>query len=179
MSIPTEHVLPGALIRADLMNDVIETLASFDSRITALEISSPPVDGGPYPQVVITSVSPATVHVGDQITVTGSNFDYNIGAAVVHLDTTIVPSFTGASNSNSSLTFVVPSLGVLPSTGKAVILTVFNAVNEASRTITVLPRSRCSKATWTSPMSAAARSLPAGRRCSSSRRRRRAPPQSP
>lgn len=139
MAIPTTHVQPGDLIRADLMNSIVAALGDLDIRLSALEGASPP-STGPYPQVVITSVSPTTPHVGDTVTITGHNFDFSVAAAVVKFGSVTVPNFNIAASSDTQLVFTVPNLGLLPATGQSMTMTVSNFGTQATRVITVLPK---------------------------------------
>jgi hypothetical protein len=137
MAIPTEHVQPGELIRADLMNAIIEALGDLDSRIGVLE-GSPPSDG-PYPQVVITGISPATPREGETVTLVGENFDFSVAAAVVKFGNVTVPSFK-AGSSDTKLVFTVPNLGITVASGQVVTMTASNFATQATRAVTVLPK---------------------------------------
>jgi hypothetical protein len=137
MAIPTEHVQAGELIRAELMNAIIESLGNLDTRLSVLE-GSPPT-GGPYPQVVITGISPATPREGDPLTVIGENFDVSVAAAVVKLGNITVPSFK-AGSSDTKLVFTVPNLGITAPNGQVLTMTVSNFATMATRAVTVLPK---------------------------------------
>jgi len=138
MTIPTQTVQPGDLIRAELFNGVIHALAELDARLVALETSSPPTpDTG---QVQILGISPLVTRIGDLMTVTGRNFELSLGAAVVTLDSLIVPNFQSPDSSDTKLVFVVPQVSNVPEVGKQVTLRVANFATHDERTVTILPR---------------------------------------
>jgi hypothetical protein len=127
------HVHPGELIRVEVINDLLD-------RVTALEaaqLSTPPPSG----DVVISSV-PATVRVGDPMTISGANFGHSTGATVVTLDGRSITAF--ASASDTQLVFIVPDISTsgspLPASGRTVVVNVSNATSTRSATTVVLPR---------------------------------------
>jgi hypothetical protein len=134
MAIDIEHVQPGELITATLLNEVIDELAKLDVRVTALETT------GSKPGVVeITAVTPRTVQVGDFITIVGKNFGFTIGATRVRFNG-VAPFEFGQGSNDSVLIVKVPELGVtLPNDGIKVELTVSNATSTAQEEITVKP----------------------------------------
>jgi hypothetical protein len=126
-------VKPGDLIRADLWNQVLHTLISFDTRITALE-STGAVSGG----VVITSIDPfGSVQVGDPLQINGQNFDFSIGATRVSFNGVSVSAFLPGSN-DTVLIVKVPDIQP-PQGGMQAMITVSNHVNSASTSILVTP----------------------------------------
>jgi IPT/TIG domain len=135
MTTPLLHVQPGDLIRAELINGLLDELAALDARVTVLE-------AGPHPTptpggALIANVSPSTVRVGELLTVTGQNFGWTTGSTVVTLDGQPITEL--ASGSNQTLVFPVPEL-IVPSGGREVQLVVSNGTTSDSRNITVVPR---------------------------------------
>src|SRR4051794_39634366 len=106
MALPTDHVQPGDLIRADLLNTLIDFVAELNDRVLVLEANVPPPADH---SVQIITISPGSPRIGDQMTITGRNFDYSVRAAAVRFDNTVVPQFLPAS-SDTQLVFTVPSI---------------------------------------------------------------------
>jgi hypothetical protein len=139
MAVQIPQVEPGDLITASTFNDLIEQLVSLDARVTALE-GAPSTPTG---TVVISSLDRTTVHEGEDITITGHNFGFTLGAHRVRFNG-IAPPVFGPGSSDSVLVCRVPSLPGLPAGGLPVNLTVTNVTLSGagasdSRTITVLP----------------------------------------
>jgi hypothetical protein len=130
----TNPIRPGDLIRADLTNAIVGLLADLDNRVAALEALAPPGAG-----VKIISYSPATPRVGDQMIITGEDFDFTTRAAVVRFNSTIVPAFD-PSSIDSQLVFIVPDVPGLADTGTQVTMAVSNRSSTATRLVTLLPR---------------------------------------
>jgi hypothetical protein len=141
VSIDIPDVHAGQLITASFMNDVIDTLEDLDARLTKLEEgggSTPPAPSG---AIVIDSVSPTTVRVGEDLTIKGKNFGDTLGASAVTIGgepPALIRSWTG-----TQIVVVVPSLpeeDPLPTDGASVTLEVSNFFTSQSRVITVKPR---------------------------------------
>ena len=71
MSIPN-YVQPGNLITANFMNSLIDEMKALDARLTALGQLVPGSQG----ELVITDISPAMPHTGDEIFISGVNFGF-------------------------------------------------------------------------------------------------------
>jgi len=103
-------VQSGNVITANLMNQVIQALSDLNTRVSALEGASTTTAAAPK----ILSISPqSNVHVGDSMTVTGTNL-WAAGLNSVYIDLngtlTKVTSFT--SQSDTQLTFSIPAVYV-------------------------------------------------------------------
>jgi hypothetical protein len=129
------HVQPGQLVRAQLINDMLDFMGAIETRLSALEAgSSTPAAGS----VVISQVSPLSVRQGETLTVSGHNFGWTTGATSVVLDGQLITAI--ASGSNSQLIFTVPDFTVEPPpTGRVVQLLVSNGASSASTSLTLLP----------------------------------------
>ena len=126
-------VQPGDLIKSTFWNQVLQTMNSFDSRISALEAGGTISNG-----VTITSVNPSgPVQVGATLQIIGTNFGFTIGATSVTFNGVSVSSFQ-AGSSDTQLIVVVPNINP-PQGGVMATLTVANQVNSASTQILVLP----------------------------------------
>src|SRR4051794_12953871 len=124
MAIEIDHVQPGELITAVLVNEVIDKLVDVDARLTALETT-----GSRPGAVEIDAVSPSTVQVGDFITVVGKNFGFTLGATRVRFNG-IAPFEFGTGSNDSVLIVKVPELGqTMPNDGITVELSVSNATS--------------------------------------------------
>jgi hypothetical protein len=135
MANPTTTVMPGDLIRADLINQLFNQLAALDQRITSLEISGGPGGGS----VLITTVIPSgPIRVGEEMQLIGQSFGYSIGANRVFVDGTRVLIFKSGSN-DQTLIFNIPDLPNVPANGRPVTLSVSNQTTTDTRTIVVLP----------------------------------------
>jgi hypothetical protein len=140
VSIDIPEVHAGQLITASFMNDVIDALADLDARLTKLEGngSTPQVPSG---AIVIDSVSPTTVRVGEDLTIKGKNFGDTLGASAVTIGgepPALIRTWTG-----TQIVVVVPDLpdeDPLPADGTSVTLEVSNFFTSQSRVITVKPR---------------------------------------
>jgi hypothetical protein len=125
-------VKPGDLITAAYFNQV---LGSFDSRISALEGATSSSGA-----VVITGISPTgPVQVGQQLTVSGKNFGFSVGAQQVFIDTVQVNAFL-AGCSDQQLIFNIPtSITNVPAAGRSATLSVGNGISTVTQTIFLLP----------------------------------------
>ena len=129
------RVRAGDLIRAEDFNLILDQLQALDARVSTLE-----GQGGPGPEALrITSVTPETPRVGDEMKITGSNFGFSTGAHRVFFDSVLVTAYKIGSSDNL-LILDVPEIPGLPTTGRATLLRVDNRTQTATRTITVLPR---------------------------------------
>jgi hypothetical protein len=126
-------VRPGDLIRAETFNAILLRLAELVDRVDRIEEQLGSGDG---PRIV--RITPDQPHVGDEMRIIGSNFDFTIGAFGVSFDGVSVSSFKPGSAENV-LIFDVPNIPV-PEGGRAVVLRVVNRTTSTTRTIFVLPR---------------------------------------
>jgi hypothetical protein len=132
MTLPIDHVRPGDVITAAFMNALIDQLQGLDGRLSKVE-------GGLGTGPVITDVIPSTpVHVGDDIEIRGSHFDFSVGAQRVYFDATRVTVFR-AGSTDSRLLVQVPNVPNPSASGSPVTLLVTNLTGSTSRQITVLP----------------------------------------
>ncbi len=123
----------GDLITADLWNQVLDTLNTFDARLTALEAAG--TGGG---ALTITGIyPPSALHVGDTISILGKNFGLPSSNAVT-IDGTSAGAPLAGSN-DTQLIIKIPNLQGIPASGKFVTLTVGNPNGFATITFTVLP----------------------------------------
>ena len=122
---------PGSLIRADLWNQVLHTINSFDDRISALEKGAIAVG-----QPIINPLPPGPWHVGDTLTITGQNLG-PIQSTVVTIGTATVTQFNPGSSA-TSLSFTIPTLFVTAG-GTPMLLTVQTPQGSATTTIIVFP----------------------------------------
>jgi len=136
-SVDYPRVQPGDLIRADYFNDFVDALGALEARVATLEQGAAAAVGAG--QVIITSLSPASPRVGEEMTIEGRNFGFSVGAANVRFDSTRVTSFKSGSN-NSRLVFDVPAIPGIDDESRPVRLTVENQTTSTSRMITVQPR---------------------------------------
>lgn len=130
MTLNLPRVRPGDLIKADFMNQILDTLDSLDSRIGS----------GSTNGVQITGLSPSgQVQVGSPLTIFGNNFEFSIGAVRVVFGGIQINTLLAGSN-DSQLNITVPDLGPsLPSGGEPVSIIVSNRTSSDSRSITVVP----------------------------------------
>jgi hypothetical protein len=135
MATELHDVQPGDLIKAEYFNAIVAALADLDARVAELEGQVPSSGSN---EVVIESVSPRTVRMGEALTVTGRNFGWTTGATVVFLGEHLITAFT--SGSNTELVFTIPDLPAFPATGLPVQLAVSSAIDTDTDTINVLPR---------------------------------------
>jgi hypothetical protein len=126
-------VRPGDLIRAETFNAILLRLAELVDRVDRIEEQLGSGDG---PRIV--RITPDQPHVGDEMRIIGSNFDFTIGAFGVSFDGVSVSTFKPGSAENV-LIFDVPNIPV-PEGGRAVTLRVVNRTTSTTRTIFVLPR---------------------------------------
>jgi hypothetical protein len=128
-----QHVRPGDLITADLVNTMIDKLNDLETAV-----NSGQGDTTQTHAVVISSLIPISgnIRVGDFLQVLGQNFDFSIGAQHVYIDDTLITAFDAPNCSDTRLVFRVPlTFNNIPAAGKSAILTVSNATSTAQRTI--------------------------------------------
>lgn len=135
MASELHEVQPGDLVRSDYFNAIVAALEDLRTRVATLEGASP---SPPADELVIGSVSPRTVRMGEQLTVDGQNFGWSTGATVVFLGERLITAFT--SGSNTRLVFTVPDLPGFPATGQPLQLAISNATDTDTDTVNVLPR---------------------------------------
>lgn len=124
-----DEVRPGDLITADLMNQVLATLADLQMRVAQLET------GGE--RLRILEASPASPRVGETLTVTGINFPLDPGNGNVQISGITVDRFIAASDTR--LVFSVPSgFPILPGD---YLLTVRNGGFSDTHSLRILPAS--------------------------------------
>lgn len=131
-----DHVNPGDLITASLINLVLDKISSLDDAVTALQGT-----GSASGAVVITGISPSgPVQVGQPLTVSGRNFGFSVGAQQVFIDTVQINAFQ-AGSSDQQLVFVVPAgITNVPAQGRSATLSIGNGILPAARqTIFLLP----------------------------------------
>lgn len=128
MALNLTRVKPGELIKADLMNQIMDALDALDAKIGATSTG-----------VLISQLIPSDqIQVLQDLRIVGSNFQYSIGAQKVFFDN--VPAVTYRLGSTDSLLIVqVPDLGAMPSEGRKVTVSVSNLTSSDSRQITVIP----------------------------------------
>jgi hypothetical protein len=131
MAQPFPNVLPGDLITADQMNQILQALSSLDVRVSNLEGSSVSANA-----VIISGLIPpsGSLKIGDQLTVLGSNFAFSTGALRVYIDDTRVDSFLQGT-SDTQIVFNIPLTLSAPQSGRSATLTVSNATSTAQRTL--------------------------------------------
>jgi hypothetical protein len=130
-----DKVLPGDLIRADLINTMIDKITTLETKVEALETSA--VASSRMHIDAILPVGP--IHVGDEIRVVGRNFGIP-SLAVVTIDTERIDGWKfKPGSSDSLLVFDVPPVGGLGTQGKSVTLSVSNATDFASTAIVLFP----------------------------------------
>ncbi len=127
--IPT--VAPGALIRADDWNAVGAVLRDLDSRLRAVEGGLPSGTA-----VVIDDVFPSLPFEGDDIRISGRNFQLSIGATRIDFNG-VPPNFIAPNSSDSLLICRVPDIPGLDPNGSPVALTVRNQSTADTKQILV------------------------------------------
>jgi hypothetical protein len=119
------EVKPGDLITADLMNQILNELADLHTRISALEStgqSSTKVTLKPYI---------GFAHIGDEITLEGTNFAVPVNLNVVIVGNIRITQFNPGTD-DTHLIFNVPNISGVP---KDEIVSVTNSTGSASITI--------------------------------------------
>lgn len=135
MSGPIPTVNPGQLIKAEVINSLIEAHNDLLNRVIKLEQSSPAGDT----TVVISGTIPQnSVQVGEELTVLGRNFGFKIGAERVFLGTTRIDAFKSGSD-DDKLIFDVPRFTDIPAGGKPTTLTISNGTSSDTWQITIRP----------------------------------------
>jgi hypothetical protein len=135
MATELHEVQPGGLIRAEFFNEMLRAVEDLRTRVAALEGEEPTTTPT---EVVIESVTPRTVRMGEPLTITGRNFGWTTGATVVFLGERLITAFT--SGSNTQLVFTVPDMPDFPASGLPLQLAVSNATDTDTDTVNVLPR---------------------------------------
>lgn len=133
MSLQLERVLPGDLITANFINNIVDEIKELQSRVTSLEGTTGPVTSS----VIITELIPpsGTVRVGDVLQVIGQNFGFSVGAHRVYVDDIRVDAFE-AGSSDQKLVFRIPTAILdVPQQGRPALLTVSNQSSTTQRTI--------------------------------------------
>ncbi len=126
----TTVVLPGDLITADLMNQVLSDIADLEVRVATLETTATASQSP-----IIIDMSPNPVRVGQALTVSGVKFPPDPDLGKVLLDGNAITRFSSASD--TQLTFTVPVLSRgLPAD---VSLTVGSGSLADTKTLQVLP----------------------------------------
>jgi hypothetical protein len=133
MAIHIDHVQPGELITAVLINELIDDLEQIDVRVTALEQA-----GSGTGAVEIDTVSPQPVRAEANLTILGKNFGVSVGATRIYFNG-VSPSSLVAGSTDTALICPVPDLPGLVEAGTAVELTVANARSAATASINVQP----------------------------------------
>lgn len=112
MAQPIPPVQSGDIITASLMNQIIQTLASLDGRVTKLEAGTSSTPGKPH----IEDFSPkSNLHEGDPLTLTGQNLwaaGMNTVSVLLGSAITQVPKFIA--QSDSQLIFNIPPVFAQP-----------------------------------------------------------------
>jgi hypothetical protein len=131
------HVRSGDVISKELFNDLLDMLADFETRLTAVELGGSTGGSGS----IISSFNPLVQEeIGKELTMFG-NFDFPPASNNVTLDGLPITSFRPGSN-NLQLLFVVPTLSTIPpSTGKTVNIRVQNTKGTDQKSYKVLPAS--------------------------------------
>jgi hypothetical protein len=132
MSLPPK-VLPGDLITADFMNQIIDLITLHDQEIQTLLSVSP---GGTGPVAITTTVPAGVARVGDPFRVIGRGFGLPTQVSVT-LETT--PATLEPGSNDTQLLFHVPVVRGLPDNGRTVVLTVAAAAGTAATSIVLLP----------------------------------------
>lgn len=129
-TLPTQ-VRPGDVISSDLFNQVLSGLVDLQTRVTRLELDIPTGDVRP----VITDATPASLRVGELLTVTGFNFPDDPGNGNVQISGISVDRFFAASA--NQLVFSIPGgFTILPGD---YILTVRNGAFSDTHPVRILP----------------------------------------
>src|SRR5215475_14098023 len=92
------QVNPGDLIRAEDYNQLVAGVNDLRVRVERLEAADSGGDDGIIGAPIIDTVNPIAPHIGDTVVVTGSLFDYTIGASRAALDGLPVTLLGGSSD---------------------------------------------------------------------------------
>jgi hypothetical protein len=126
-------VQPGDLITSSFWNQVLQTLNSFNDRITALESGS--AGGG---ALTISGIYPSgSISVGDTISILGKNFGLPSSDSVNINGTSVGQPLAGSNN--TQLIIKIPNLPSIPQAGQFVTLTVSNTSGFATISFLLLP----------------------------------------
>jgi hypothetical protein len=129
-----DDVRPGDLIKASVWNQVIHVIQSHEARIAALE--SETISGGG--EVTIKNISPSPAHVGDTLTITGTNFGLPTSNTVTIAGTRVTQFLPGSGD--TQLIVTIPNVQGVPQNGQQVTLLVGNPNGSAPPFIfTLLP----------------------------------------
>ena len=102
-----DRVMPGDLITAELMNQVLAALADLQIRVSDFEAT------GRIPGLVINSFDPeVNVHVGDLLTIKGSGFSVPAERNTVTVGIAPVLKFNNLASDANNLVFVVVEPGL-------------------------------------------------------------------
>jgi hypothetical protein len=137
MALGIQHVQPGELITALLLNKVIDELGSLEARIAMVEAGGSGSSGA----VQITDVYPKPARAREDVTILGRNFGLSVGAARVRFNG-VSPTVFRVGSNDIAIICDVPDLQGLAEGGSNVELLVSNAQTTDVRTITVLPARR-------------------------------------
>lgn len=129
-----QTVQPGDLITSEFMNMLIEKLKSLENRIAALEALGP----GGEAVIVISLFPPGPLRLGQELQITGRNFDLTTGSSIVFVDDVLVTAFKSGSD-DELLIFDIPNVPNVPLAGRTATLTVGNQTSSTQRTIFLLP----------------------------------------
>ena len=132
MPLPSK-VLPGDLITADFMNQIVDLLALHEQEIQALLVASPGATGA---VAIVATVPAGVVHVGDPMRVLGHGFGLP-SQATVTLDTS--PVVLEAGSNDTQLVFHVPPVAGVPDAGRTVTLKVVSGAGGATTSFLLLP----------------------------------------
>jgi hypothetical protein len=130
-----DQVRAGDLIRADDYNRLIRVVNDLSARVARLEATGP---GSTTGTPVILAVNPLSPRVGDTVVVTGSGFDFTVGAARVSVDGLDCTLLAGSSD--TVLIFQLPAIASVPGGGRTAQLLVSNLQSSTSRSLLVLPQ---------------------------------------
>jgi len=131
------QVNPGDLIRAEDYNQLVAGVNDLRVRVERLEAADSGGDDGIIGAPIIDTVNPIAPHIGDTVVVTGSLFDYTIGASRAALDGLPVTLLGGSSD--KVLIFQVPALAGIPDGGRPVEFMISNLRLSTTRSLLVLP----------------------------------------
>ncbi len=129
-----DDVRPGDLITANFWNQVLHVIQSHETRIVALEGEA--LSGGG--EVTIKNISPSPAHVGDTLTITGTNFGLPTSNTVTIAGIRVTQFLPGSGD--TQLIVTIPNVQGVPQNGEQVTLLVGNPNGSAPAFIfTLLP----------------------------------------
>jgi hypothetical protein len=132
MPLPAK-VLPGDLITADYMNQIIDLLALHEQEIQALLAAQPGATGA----IGIAATIPAGLaHIGDAMRVLGHGFGLP-SQSTVTIETT--PVTLEAGSNDTQLLFHIPVVPGIPDAGRNVTLRVTAGAGQANTSFLLLP----------------------------------------